>query len=186
MENLKPAPVETEYSCPVTGKVMLLRQGRYGPFLGCSGYPECKKILKVNAAGEPIDGPNFTCGLEEKKSPKAPKDPSAHPNATQYACPEGRGVMILRQSRYGPFLGCSNYPKCRTALKIDAEEQLLPGQEFTCTYSESAAKKNGSKKNGASGTAKKTAAKKTTTVNKTTTKRATSKSAVAQAEAGEE
>lgn len=188
MENLKPAPVETDYKCPSTGKVMLLRQGRYGPFLGCSGYPECKKILKVNDAGEPIEGPNFTCGLEEKNAPKVPKDPSEHPNATQYACPDGRGVMILRQSRYGPFLGCSNYPKCRTALKIDAEGNLLPGQEFTCTFSESAAKKNGAKRNGTASTTKKTPAKKTTTAKTTTakkaatTKRATSKTAVAEAE----
>src|SRR5579871_789457 len=47
MDNLKPQPVETDIHCPVTGKVMLLRQSRYGPFLGCSGYPECKRILKL-------------------------------------------------------------------------------------------------------------------------------------------
>jgi DNA topoisomerase-1 len=53
--------------------------------------------------------------------------------------------MLLRQSRYGPFLGCSNYPKCRTSLKINEDGTLKEGQEFVCTYSESAAR-NGAKK----------------------------------------
>src|SRR6185437_8590840 len=58
MENLKPAPVETEYHCPATGNVMLLRQGRFGPFMGCSAYPECPKILKLNPDGTPVEGPD--------------------------------------------------------------------------------------------------------------------------------
>src|SRR4029079_3416753 len=66
MENLKPAPVETEYHCPNTGNVMFLRQGRFGPFMGCSGFPKCRKILKLDANGVPVEGPDFTCGLIAK------------------------------------------------------------------------------------------------------------------------
>ena len=117
MENLKPAAIESEYSCPSTGKVMMLRKGRFGEFLGCSGYPECRKILKVNEDGTPVEGVNFTCGLDTPTE-KVPVDPSTLPNATEFACPEGKGVMIQRQSRFGPFLGCSSYPNCRTSLKI--------------------------------------------------------------------
>ncbi|MCS6776270.1 MAG: type I DNA topoisomerase [Chloroherpetonaceae bacterium] len=132
MEKLRPEPVETEYHCP-RGKVMLLRQGRYGPFLGCSAYPECKKIIKLDAEGKPAEGPDFPCGLDNS----APADPATPPNATEYVCPEGRGgVMVLRQSRLGPFLGCSKYPRCRTLLRIDAEGKPLPDQEFACKYSE--------------------------------------------------
>ena len=40
MVSLKPPPIETEYRCPVNGSVMLLREGRYGPFMGCSNYPK--------------------------------------------------------------------------------------------------------------------------------------------------
>jgi DNA topoisomerase-1 len=54
--------------------------------------------------------------------------------------------MLLRQSRFGPFLGCSNYPKCRTALKIKPDGTLQDNQEFKCTYSESGAKRNGAAK----------------------------------------
>ena len=137
MENLKPQPVVTEICCPDTGKPMLLRQGRYGPFLGCSGFPECKKILKLAADGSPLDGLNFTCGLLPQGA-KEPIDPASLPNATDHVCPEGKGVMLVRAGRFGPFLGCSSYPKCRSTLKITTGGELLPDQEFVCTFKEAA------------------------------------------------
>jgi len=180
MENLKPAPVETEYHCPNTGNVMYLRQGRYGPFMGCSGFPKCRKILKLNAEGVPIEGPNFTCGLLAKDGTAAENGAGNGveagsvagsidlPNATDYVCPEDRGRMLLRQSRYGPFLGCSNYPRCRTSLKINEDGTLKEGQEFVCTFSD-APVKNGARK-GRAGKAAATARAKP--VAKTTRRKA--------------
>jgi DNA topoisomerase-1 len=171
MESLKPAPIETEYHCANTGNVMLLRQGRFGPFMGCSGFPKCRKILKLNAEGVPVEGPNFTCGLvakEEATGQNADRNGTEGsvvantadlPNATDHVCPEGRGRMLLRQSRYGPFLGCSEYPKCRTSLKIDADGTLKEGQEFVCTYNENAAGRNGAKKGRVAKTVKAAAPK---------------------------
>ncbi len=191
MENLKPQPVETEYRCPVHGHVMLLRQSRYGPFLGCSAYPKCKKILKLNPDGTPVEGTNFQCGLAEQSVEAAevqakeagngyrngveaetPVNPASLPNATEYACPLGRGVMLRRQSRFGPFLGCSEYPKCHTTLKINTDGSLKEGQEFVCTYSETSAKKNGARK----------AATTTHRTTRATTKRAASARAKKQGE----
>lgn len=43
----KPEPIETDLKCPECGEKMLLRMGRTGRFLGCSGYPKCKKTLEV-------------------------------------------------------------------------------------------------------------------------------------------
>jgi DNA topoisomerase-1 len=134
MENLKPQPIETEYHCPKTDRVMLLRKGRFGEFLGCSGYPECKKILKLNPDGTPVEGTNFVCGLDAPTAAPA-VDPTTLPNATEHTCPAGHGgVMLLRSSRSGPFLGCSNYPKCHTILKVNPDGSLKEGQEFTCTF----------------------------------------------------
>lgn len=145
MEKLRPEPVETEYRCP-RGKVMLLRQSRYGPFLGCSAYPECKKTIKLDKEGKPVGGPEFLCGLDTPP----PADPALLPNATEYVCPEGHGgVMVWRQGSYGSFLGCSNYPRCRTRLKVDAEGKPLPGQEFVCTYSEKSTGRSRTSKSGA-------------------------------------
>jgi DNA topoisomerase I len=176
MENLKPAPVETEYHCANTGNVMFLRQGRFGPFMGCSGFPKCRKILKLDAEGKPVDGPNFSCGLlaedgaarngdRNGTEPNVVANTADLPNATPHVCPQGRGRMLLRQSRYGPFLGCSEYPKCRTSLKIAEDGSLKEGQTFDCTYSESAGR-NGARKGkparptAAAGRARATAAAK--------------------------
>ncbi len=179
MENLKPAPVETEYKCPSTGKVMYLRQSRFGPFLGCSGFPECRRILKLNADGTPAEGLNFSCGLDTAAAKSGEGtahaeggaasgqpsvvDPSSLPNATEYTCPADHGgVMMLRSSRFGPFLGCSNYPKCRTMLKVSADGTLQDGQAelFKCTWSEENAKRSSTKKKTAARA--RPAAKKTT------------------------
>ena len=159
MESLKAAPVETEFHCPATGAVMLLRQSRYGAFLGCSDYPKCKKILKLNEDGTLVEGLDFLCGLAPQPE-KVPIDPTTLPGATDYVCPEGKGVMIQRTGRLGPFLGCSSYPKCRTLLNILPDGALKEGQEFKCTYSDApvkATKKTGARKTTARGTAAKRA-----------------------------
>ncbi|MBN1867376.1 type I DNA topoisomerase [Candidatus Sumerlaeota bacterium] len=44
----RPKPVETDEKCPNCGKPMVLRRGRHGPFLGCSGYPKCKTVQKAS------------------------------------------------------------------------------------------------------------------------------------------
>ncbi len=160
MESLKAAPVETEFHCPDTGAVMLLRQSRYGAFLGCSDYPKCKKILKLNEDGQPAEGLEFLCGLAPQPE-KVPIDPTTLPGATDYVCPEGKGVMIQRTGRLGPFLGCSSYPKCRTLLNILPDGALKEGQEFKCTYSDAPVK--AAKKTTRKTTTRGAAAKRTTT-----------------------
>ena len=159
MENLKPQPIETEYHCPDTGKVMLLRMGRFGEFMGCSGYPECKKILKLDAEGKPAEGANYICGLVSGGE-KTAVDPATLPNATEHVCPQHLGVMLSRQGRFGPFLGCSSYPKCRTMLKVKPDGSLQDGQTFACTYDENAGKK-GAKKTATKATTKTVRATKT-------------------------
>lgn len=164
MDNMKPAPVESEFHCPKTDSVMLLRQGKFGPFLGCSAYPKCKKILKLDKDGQPVEGLDFHCGLDpETDAVIAEVDPSSLPNATDIVCPAGRNeLMIKRNSRFGPFLGCSAYPKCRTTIKLDSEGNQVENQEFTCTYSEEKRKKgarassgSGAKKTGVRAAGKK-------------------------------
>jgi len=168
MESLKAAPVETEFHCPDTGAVMLLRQSRYGAFLGCSDYPKCKKILKLDENGQPAEGLDFRCGLLPQEE-RAPVDPTTLPGATEHVCPLGKGVMIQRIGRRGPFLGCSSYPKCHTLLNINPDGSLKEGQEFNCTYSDTPVKST-----------KKTTARKTTAKTGTTKRATTSAKAPAR------
>jgi DNA topoisomerase-1 len=145
MVNLKPAPVETEYHCPVTGNVMLQRQSRFGSFISCSGFPKCKKILKLNPDGTPVEGPDFICGLDPRskqvEAVKAPAVPATLPDGTSCLCPKGLGVMVLRQRKKdnGPFLGCSAYPICNATLKLTPDGTLQEGQVLVCKYKAEAA-----------------------------------------------
>ena len=74
---------QTETFCDKCGKPMAVRRGRYGEFLACTGYPECKTTRPL--AGVVMDCPEDGCG----------------------------GVIVQRRSRRGrTFFGCNNYPKC--------------------------------------------------------------------------
>ncbi len=78
----------TDEKCEKCGRPMLVRFGRFGKFLGCSGYPECKTIT-----------------------------PLVKPNRLGIACPEcGDGEILEKRSRRGKiFYSCSRYPDCKFA-----------------------------------------------------------------------
>ena len=59
MERVKIAPKESDLLCPNCGKKMLIREGRFGEFLGCAGYPECKTTMPLS---KPIDIKCPACG----------------------------------------------------------------------------------------------------------------------------
>ena len=90
----KKAPEETGEKCPECGNPLVIRKGRYGEFIACSNYPECKYIKK------------------EIKEEKEIMD-----------CPLCDGKVIEKKTRRGKiFYGCNHYPKCKFAswdLPID-------------------------------------------------------------------
>jgi DNA topoisomerase-1 len=98
-EEARPEPEVTDVTCPKCGKPMLKRMGRSGPFLGCSGYPDCKTTMNFDAEGKPVLAAQPT----EHKCEKCGKD------------------MVIRQGKRGPFLACTGYPKCKNAKDVDAE-----------------------------------------------------------------
>lgn len=83
----KKGPEETGESCPECGSPLVIRKGKYGEFVACSNYPECKYIKK-----------------EEKEIKEIVK------------CPKCSGMIVEKTSKKGKiFYGCNNYPKCKTA-----------------------------------------------------------------------
>ena len=83
----KERPEETGELCPVCGKPLVYRHGKYGKFIACSGYPECKYIPKVEKSATVI------C-----------------------KCPKCDGDIIVKKTKRGKeFYGCSNFPKCKYA-----------------------------------------------------------------------
>ncbi|NGX62076.1 MAG: DNA topoisomerase 1 [Chlamydiae bacterium] len=82
-----------DQKCPKCGDPTKLRHGRYGPFLGCVRYPECKGIINIPKKGE------------------APLPSSEYlPSCPAIGCD---GQLVARRSRFGKtFFSCSNYPDC--------------------------------------------------------------------------
>ncbi len=79
---------QEEY-CENCGRPMVLKRGRFGQFMACTGYPDCKTTRRLDQA---------------KKVPDVPLDEK---------CPECGRNMLLRHGRYGEFISCSGYPDCK-------------------------------------------------------------------------
>src|SRR5688572_956576 len=82
---------EEPEACDLCGKPMQLKRGRFGQFLGCTGYPECRNIRKISKGGAVAPAP---VPLDEK-------------------CPVDDAQLVRRFGRFGEFISCSNYPKCK-------------------------------------------------------------------------
>jgi len=78
-------------TCDLCGKPMALKRGRFGQFLGCTGYPECRNIRKIAKSGVVAPAPVL---LDEK-------------------CPIDGAQLVQRHGRFGEFISCSNYPGCK-------------------------------------------------------------------------
>jgi len=78
-------------ACELCGKPMQMKRGRFGPFLGCTGYPDCRNIRKIGKSGVAAPAP---VPLDEK-------------------CPVDGAQLVKRFGRFGEFVSCSNYPKCK-------------------------------------------------------------------------
>jgi DNA topoisomerase-1 len=115
MRNIKAMEEPTDQVCDKCGRSMVIKWGRFGKFLACSGYPECKntKELLGNGNGEPVAGQN---GQGEAVSEGQPCENCGKP-------------MVLKRGRFGPFLACSGYPECRTVVRIG--RAALPPPEPT-------------------------------------------------------
>lgn len=90
-------PVETDHKCPKCGKMLVIRSGRYGQFLACSGFPNCKHT-------EPL--------ITDVKCPKP-------------GC--GGILVQRRSKKGKTFYGCSNYPKCKFATSSVKKVQDVDG-----------------------------------------------------------
>jgi len=90
-------PEGADRTCPDCGRKMVVKNGRFGPFLGCSGYPECKTIIRVE---------------REKIAAVEPKE-------SDEVCPDCGRKMLIREGRRGAFLGCSGYPECKKTMPLD-------------------------------------------------------------------
>lgn len=112
------APIETDIICEDCGKrKMLVRWGRRGPFLGCSGYPRCRGTRNLT------DEERAKWVPEGQDAGATPARPRKQAVETDIVCEDCGKKMLIRWGRGGPFLGCSGYPKCRATRNLTDEER---------------------------------------------------------------
>jgi len=106
MPNAK-AGVETEEACPECGSPLKERWGRFGKFIACSTYPDCKYTRNLDGSQRAEDEP------------------------TDETCPTCGKPMVIKHGRFGKFIACSGYPECKTTkpvtLGIACPEPGCPG-----------------------------------------------------------
>jgi len=92
-KEIKASMVEqTDEVCEKCGRPMVVKWGRNGRFLACSGYPECKNTKPLNGEEESVD--------------------------SGQTCEVCGGKMLIKTGRFGKFLGCSNYPECKNTKPL--------------------------------------------------------------------
>lgn len=103
-QNIARADLVTEKldeNCPQCGKGLIVRLGKFGKFIGCSGYPECNYMRKIDKSGNSLE-------------------PALQPEIVEgRTCPKDGGVLVIRTGRYGKFISCKNYPKCKYIENLD-------------------------------------------------------------------
>jgi len=94
MRDVKGERTPTEILCEKCGSVMEIRWGRFGKFLSCTAFPECKnaKMFSKDEEGKIM---------------------VAEPPSVDERCPQCDSPMLVKEGRYGKFLACSRYPDCK-------------------------------------------------------------------------
>ena len=99
--------IPTDIECDKCGAKMVIREGRYGQFLSCSEYPECKNAKDFTRAE------NGDIVVGKKADPETPTD---------IECDKCGAPMVIKEGRYGQFLSCSRYPDCKNPKEFTREE----------------------------------------------------------------
>jgi DNA topoisomerase-1 len=105
MTDIKRMEKPTDLVCDKCGKPMVIRWGKHGSFIGCSGYPECTSTRELTVDLPDVDNVDLT---EEE--------------GEEYCENCGR-PMVLKRGRFGTFWACTGYPDCKTTRRIGGDEK---------------------------------------------------------------
>jgi DNA topoisomerase-1 len=100
MTNIKRMEKPTDLLCDKCGKPLVIKWGKHGSFLACTGYPECTYTRELTVDLPDIDGADL-----------------AEQGDEEYCQNCGR-PMVLKKGRFGTFFACSGYPDCKTTKQI--------------------------------------------------------------------
>jgi len=146
MKDFKAELTPTDINCEKCGKPMVIKWGRNGQFLACSGYPECKNTKPfvrtenggVEAAPDETTDekcPKCGSGMVVKRGrfgkflacSRYPECNHTQGMSTGVTCPEDGGKIVERRSRFGKmFYSCANYPACKYAIWYKPIQRACP------------------------------------------------------------
>jgi DNA topoisomerase-1 len=97
-ESIKKNGIPVEENCPECSKPLVIKEGKYGRFRACSGYPDCRfKESLIKKEVKPLDE----------------------------TCPDCGSQLVMRKGKYGTFAACSDYPKCKY-IKKEKKDTGIP------------------------------------------------------------
>lgn len=99
MRDVKKEQVETDIPCELCSKKLVIKWGKRGKFLACPGYPDCKFTKDF--------------AMDEKGEIRIVKEESSGET-----CPSCSNDMVIKTGKFGRFMACSDYPKCKTTKPI--------------------------------------------------------------------
>jgi DNA topoisomerase-1 len=102
MRDVKKEFEETDEVCDKCGKLMIIRWGRFGRFMACSGFPDCKNTRELPTPKEN--------GEEAKPAP-----------SVDVKCDVCGKPMALKRGRFGEFLACTGFPECKSTKPVAVE-----------------------------------------------------------------
>ncbi|MBS1829197.1 MAG: type I DNA topoisomerase [Acidobacteria bacterium] len=105
MTDIKRMEKPTDLVCDKCGKPMVIKWGRHGSFIACTGYPDCTNTRELTVDLPDVDKADLT-----------------EQDSEEYCENCGR-TMVLKKGRFGTFYACSGYPDCKTTKRIGAAEQ---------------------------------------------------------------
>ncbi len=108
MTDIKRMETPTDLICEKCGKPMVLKWGRHGKFVACTGYPECTNTREPTA--DLVDADTAEAGdLTEQ--------------GDEVYCENCGRPMVLKKGRFGQFLACSGYPDCKTTKQLGEKQK---------------------------------------------------------------
>ncbi len=110
IKNKKKMSIPTDEICEKCGSGMVIKFGRFGQFLACANYPECKNTREVGSKKAAANGDEAASG-SESEAEEVP------------VCELCGREMSLKKGRFGSFYGCTGYPECKNIRKIAKGDQ---------------------------------------------------------------
>ncbi len=105
MTDIKRMEKPTDLICEKCGKPMVIKWGRHGSFIACTGYPECTNTRELTVDLADVDKADLSDQGDEEY------------------CENCGRPMVLKKGRFGTFFACSGYPDCKTTKPIGGEQK---------------------------------------------------------------